>query len=286
MKGIDKLKEKIPDYQGGKVRRFLVIALFVFLGSLTFQFFMDSLPRIFSGVTFLRILAPFTPILGSSLILLIGFTIVYSFWRVRDKYLREFGELAYQKAFKFVVTGIPTVISVVIHSIFPTDLIVPFGDTQNLSWYLANSIIDNFISFSIILFLIRIIIFFLLAGFGIIFAYKTLKVFGIDYMALIYVYYPEESKLQNHEIYSILRHPTYHGLMLISIGSIFLRFSIYSIIYFLIFLIGINIHIRLVEERELIQRFGDSYKKYKKEVPAFIVRFRDLKTYFSFIFKK
>ncbi|MFX1305028.1 MAG: methyltransferase family protein, partial [Promethearchaeota archaeon] len=87
-----------------------------------------------------------------------------------------------------------------------------------------------------------------------------------------------------HEIYSILRHPTYHTLMLFSIGSIFFRFSIYSIIYFLIFIIGINIHIKFVEERELIKRFGEQYIKYKKNVPALFVRFKDLKKYLSFIF--
>jgi protein-S-isoprenylcysteine O-methyltransferase Ste14 len=113
---------------------------------------------------------------------------------------------------------------------------------------------------------------------------KTLKIFGIDYMGLIYVYYPEDSKLQNHEIYSILRHPTYHTLMLFCIGSLFFRFSIYSIIYFLIFLIGINMHIKLVEERELIQRFGQDYIRYKESVPALFVRLKDLKKYFSIIF--
>lgn len=284
MKGLDKLKEKLPDYQGGKIRRFLAIAFFVIFGSLAFQLLMDSLPRIFKEIAFLQILAPFTPILGSLSILSIGFMLVYSFWRVRTKYLSEFGDLAYQKAFKFVVTGIPMVISVVVHSFFPTDFIVLFEDTQNLSWYLANPIFDIFLNFSMVLFLIRLVIFFLLAGIGFLFAFKTLKVFGIDYMALVYVYYPEESKLQKHEIYSILRHPTYHGLVLIIISSIFLRFSLYSIVYFLIFLIGINLHIKLVEERELIQRFGESYKNYKEDVPAFIVRFKNLKKYFFFYF--
>jgi protein-S-isoprenylcysteine O-methyltransferase Ste14 len=115
---------------------------------------------------------------------------------------------------------------------------------------------------------------------------KTLKAFGIDYMGLVYIYYPEDSTLQNHEIYSILRHPTYHSLMLLSIGGIFLRTSIYSIIYLIIFLIGFNIHTKFIEEKELIERFGEEYKKYKEKVPAFFVRVRDLKKYFSFVFKK
>ena len=286
MKGLDKLKEKLPDYTGNKIRKFLGVAFIVFLSSLLFQLMADSLPQIFSNIAILQYFAPYIPILGSIIILSIGFILVDSFWRVRDKYLSEFGELAYQKAFKFVVTSIPMIISVVIHSFFPSDFLVQFRDTQNLNWYLAYPILDIFFNSSITSLIIRLAFFFSIISFFLVFMSKTLKVFGIDYMGLVYVYYPEGSTLQNHEIYSILRHPTYHTLMLLSIGGIFLRTSIYSIIYLIIFLIGINIHLKFVEEKELIERFGEGYKKYKEKVPAFFVRVRDLKKYFSFVFKK
>jgi protein-S-isoprenylcysteine O-methyltransferase Ste14 len=61
---------------------------------------------------------------------------------------------------------------------------------------------------------------------------------------------------------------------------------VYSILYFVIFIIGINIHIKFVEEKELLERFGEGYKKYKKEVPAFFVKLKDLKKYFTIIFTK
>lgn len=57
-----------------------------------------------------------------------------------------------------------------------------------------------------------------------------------------------------------------------------------SPIFFLIFIIAISIHLKFVEEKELIQRFREEYEKNKESVPAFIVRFKDLKKYFSFIF--
>ncbi|GAG12018.1 unnamed protein product, partial [marine sediment metagenome] len=204
--------------------------------------------------------------------------------RRREKYLSSFGDLAYQKAFKFVVTGIPMVISVIIHSFFPTDLIVSYRNNNNLSWYLGTPISDIFFGFSVTFLIVRLSLWIFFVGLGLRGISRALKIFGIDNMALIYVYYPKESTLQNHEIYSILRHPTYHALMLISIGSIFLRFSIYSIIYFFIFIIGINLHLKFVEEKELIKRFGENYIKYKENVPAFLVRFKDLKKYLSFIF--
>jgi len=284
MKGTEKLREKLPDYQGKKIYLFMVIAFIVFLSSLMFQLIMDSIPRIFTDVTILQILAPLTPIIGSLIIVIIGFIIVYNFWRIREKYLRKYGNRAYQRAFRFVVTGIPMVISVIVHSIFPTDFILTYGDNNDFSEYLATPISDILFDFSILIFYIRIFLFFVFLAVGLTVIIKALKIFGIDNMGLVYVFYSKESTLQNHEIYSIIRHPTYHGLMLISISSIFFRFSIYSIIYFLIFFIGINIHIKFVEEKELIERFGEQYKNYKENVPAFFVRIKDLKKYLTFIF--
>ncbi|MFX1585969.1 MAG: methyltransferase family protein, partial [Promethearchaeota archaeon] len=272
MKGLEKLKEKLPDYQGKVKLIFLIVVFIVFLSSLTFQLIMDSLPRILGKVNILQVLELLTPIFGSLIVLTIGFILVYSFWRNRDKYLMKFGDLAYQKAFKFVVIGISMLISVIVHSFFPTDFILPYENNQNFNWYLANSIFDIILDSSIVLFSIRLIFCFLFVGLGLTVVRKALKTFGIDYMGLVYIFYPKESTLQNHEIYSILRHPTYHSLLLFSIGSIFFRCSIYSIIYFLIFLVGINIHIKLVEERELIQRFGEHYITYKENVPALFVR--------------
>ncbi|MHA1509925.1 MAG: methyltransferase family protein [Promethearchaeota archaeon] len=205
---------------------------------------------------------------------------------VRDKYLSKYGKKAYQKAFKFVVIGIPMLFSVIVHSFFSTDLIIPYGIDDTISRYLGVPISGLILGFPFYIFYIRLIMSIFFVGLGLTVISKALNFFGIDYMALVYLFYPEESTLQNHEIYSILRHPTYHALVLISTGSIFFSFSIYSVINFLIFLVGINIHTKRVEEKELIERFGEEYKKYRETVPAFFVKLRDLKRYFSTLFKK
>jgi protein-S-isoprenylcysteine O-methyltransferase Ste14 len=285
MKGIDKLREKLPDYQGKRIYWLISATPLIFLFSIGFQLLLDSSPRLFPDIIILQILAPFMPILGSLIVLTVGLIIVYNIWRVREKNLNKYQERAYQKSFKFIVIGIPMVISVIIHTFFPTDFIKSYQDRNSISWYLANGFINFFDTFSEIFFYLRLILFFFFLFLGMAVINRALKIFGIDYMGLVYLYYPQESKLQNHEIYSVLRHPTYHTLMLWSIGSLFLRCSIYSIAFFLIFMIGINIHLKYVEEKELIERFGDSYRKYKKEVPAFFVKWRDLKKYFKFIFR-
>ncbi|MHA1485718.1 MAG: methyltransferase family protein [Promethearchaeota archaeon] len=285
MKGIDQLRKKLPDYQGRKIRVFVVIALIVFVTSIMFQLVLDSIPRIFRSIAILQMIAPLTPIIGPLIVISIGLSIVYKFWRVRDEYLSKYGIKAYQKAFKFVAIGIPMVLSVIVHSFFSNDLIVIYKIDDTLSRYLGVPIFGLVLDFPSYILYIRLFLSILFVGLGLTVVFKALSLFGIDNMALIYVFYPEESTLQNHEIYSLLRHPTYHGLMLISIGSIFFRFSIYSVIYFLIFLVGINIHLKYVEEKELIQRFGGDYKKYREDVPAFFVKLKDLRRYFSTLFK-
>jgi protein-S-isoprenylcysteine O-methyltransferase Ste14 len=174
---------------------------------------------------------------------------------------------------------------VIIHSFFPTDLIIPYSIDDTLSRYLGVPIFELLVGFPVYILYIRLILAIFFVGLGLFVINRSLSFFGIDYMALVYLFYPDESTLQNHEIFSVLRHPTYHGLLMIGIGGIFFRFSIYSIIYFFIFLIGMNLHIKFVEEKELIQRFGKEYNKYMEDVPAFFVKLKDIKKYFSTLFK-
>jgi len=286
MKGTDNLRRKLPNYQGSKILVFMVLALLIFLTSLLFQLFFDSIPRIFRSIEVFQVIAPFTPILGTFIIISFGFLVVRRFWRIRDKYIIKFGEKAYQKAFKLVALGIPLLLSVIIHGFFPTDFIVPYGTEDTLSRIMGDPIYEILLNIPIYILFIRFFLSISLVGLGLVVVNRALAFFGIDYMALVYVFYPEESTLQNHEIYSVLRHPTYHALLLLSIGSIFLRFSIYSVVYFLFFLIGISLHIRYVEERELIERFGEKYRKYKEKVPAFFVKLKYLKKYFTILIHK
>ena len=43
------------------------------------------------------------------------------------------------------------------------------------------------------------------------------------------------------------------------------------------------IHIRLVEEKELIIRFGDSYREYQKQVPAILIKPKDIVRFMIFL---
>jgi protein-S-isoprenylcysteine O-methyltransferase Ste14 len=115
---------------------------------------------------------------------------------------------------------------------------------------------------------------------------RALQIFGFDYMAVIYLYFPEESELQDHEIFSLLRHPTYSAAILMCLGGVIINQNIYTFIFWIIYYLGFYIHIHLVEEKELIQRFGDSYLNYRKEVPPFFVKPRNYYRFLKFVFTR
>ena len=114
---------------------------------------------------------------------------------------------------------------------------------------------------------------------------RSVASFGLDYTAVVSLYFPDESQIQDHEIYSAIRHPLYGGWLTIGLGGAILTFSPYSFIFFFLFLVGFYLHIHLVEERELLSRFGGSYETYRRSVPAFFVKWSKIGTLLGFILK-
>jgi len=115
---------------------------------------------------------------------------------------------------------------------------------------------------------------------------SAILTFGLDYMGLVYLYFPEESEVQQHEICSVLRHPTYFAVVCLAVGGFMIRMSVFSFVFLILLDIGLLAHIRFVEEEELIERFGESYLEYQKQVPALHVRIRNLRTYFRFLSRR
>jgi len=81
-----------------------------------------------------------------------------------------------------------------------------------------------------------------------------------------------KGKLLREGIYGVVRHPRYlsAGLSLIGIALV----SNYAGLYiFLLLLIPIGYVTLALEERELVERFGDEYRQYQRDVPQIIPRF-------------
>lgn len=82
---------------------------------------------------------------------------------------------------------------------------------------------------------------------------------------------PENQKLLQEGIYARVRHPRYVSVILGTLG--FALFTNYLAMYvcFPIW-VGALYLVILLEERELVERFGDSYRDYQVRVPRFIPR--------------
>ena len=286
LKGVDKFLTKIPDYRGKHLYRILIIVALSFIIPLGTMLLLDISPRLFPSIPFLVGLEPFMPIISTILIQIIGILLIRCIWAKKDGFLKQDYEKAYQKSFIYILTGIPFFVSSMLHGFIPLDVIPPTPTVGSITWIMVSPFTALFnIQYAALEYL-RVGLGFIVLLFGIGTILRSFFTFGLDYMSIMYVYYPEESEVQHHAIYSILRHPTYHGLILLSFSSVLFRFSFYSIIICLLFILGMNIHIKWTEDKELIERFGTSYKEYMKTTHPLFYPPKYITKYFLFLFGK
>jgi protein-S-isoprenylcysteine O-methyltransferase Ste14 len=79
----------------------------------------------------------------------------------------------------------------------------------------------------------------------------------------------KEEKLQTTGFYSIVRHPVMFCDSFWPLGLSLIFKSIYGTVFTLIWFIGAYL-VTLVEEKELIEEYGDAYIRYRKKVPRII----------------
>lgn len=83
----------------------------------------------------------------------------------------------------------------------------------------------------------------------------------------------EGQELVTGGIYSIIRHPFYLSVLVLFAGIAVISWNLYGLLFFILTIIAVMIRIRK-EEIELIAKFGEKYKKYKKETPMIIPKLR------------
>ncbi len=248
--GLDKIREHVPDFHTllGVLSFFLLsIILFILITAL---------------FTTLRLTWPFGQLVAEIVLGGLGFVLLYLFFRHKQDFKTRFGPLAYSRAASRF--GFPGV--VIIGTVVARIRYLPGPEIPHFKWNI-----------------VLLVLGWVLIAMGALLFLRTMQTFGVDNLSMLYVYFPEESHLVNHKIYNILRHPAYTAAQCIAFGLALLNGSWLALACALIFPFGLLGWVRLVEENELIRRFGPAYADYRKRVPAFWPRLRDLRGFFEFV---
>ena len=282
LKGLDKLREKLPGYPSRKILLLPLRGVAAMALAYLALILLDVLPRVYSSVEFLAAAEPFIPLLGSLVVAALALWLIGNLWNRREEMKAKYGNLAYQKMIPRGVTGVSLLAPLVLHAFTSIRSLPPGPPVNELTVQWSKSLlvilgipaeVDLWLRVGLAVFLLAL---------GALTARSASVTLGVDYMTVVYLYFPEESEVQQHEIYSILRHPTYLAVALMGAAGLVFRCSVYSVLMFVIIYALLRLHIAR-EERELIDRFGDSYREYMRRVPALYVRPHSVRSFLRFL---
>lgn len=250
MKGFDNLRRHVSEFETPKGVAAAILALAAVIAFTSLFFAMVD-----------RGFSEWMPD-GEIVVMALGFLILSRFFSQKDRYREKYGERAYRNAFvNFCIPGLGIVFASIAHMGYMAGPGIP-----DLWW---RSVLVDLGLFLIVL--------------GAALWLRSAASFGADNLAMLYVYFPDEGHIVDSSIHSVLRHPIYAAALYIGIGLALAHANWYALLVALILPIFLTGWIRLVEEKELIERFPD-YVQYRKRVPAFWAKPRQLAVFYRFIF--
>lgn len=291
--GFSEFKAHLPDFSDKQAKLIVARLPLGTIISLLISILLDYSMRclyFLIPLTIFSIIEPWIPIIIPIIFVLGGIRTAQLGFLRKDRLIQEYKNKAYQKIAKKVFTGISMVFGGLFYAYIPHNgflFLNALGLTpiNPITIQLSTSLIDSWTGISWDIYprtIIGLTILILMIGT----AFRAVKDFGVDNAGLVYVYFPEDSRIVQNDIYSIVRHPMYMATVMLSVGGFIFQFSIYSVIHLIITSLGFAYHIVYVEEKELIERLGDSYKMYKKKVPALLIKPKNWGLYFKFLIGK
>jgi protein-S-isoprenylcysteine O-methyltransferase Ste14 len=243
------LAEYVPELRAGRGGWIGLLALFGLAAASAVLILIDTLWPAWSGA-------------GQVAAILLAFPWVGQFFWRRKAYLARWGDMAYRNAFaRHMLPGMPLIFAAIAHNAYLPGVRVATGWTQ------AALFAAGLYFFSI----------------GLVLWARAASIFGLDNLSMLYVYYPEKSRLVKSSIYALIRHPVYAGVVRVGLALGLWRGTWFSIAFGLFMPIGLTLWLRLAEERELLERFGERYADYRRSVPAFWPRFQNAGKFANFL---
>ncbi len=184
-------------------------------------------------------------LISQAIVMWLGLALISSMILRRANLKTRWGERAFSVAFRWLAIPGLTLVGV---------------GVAHFAWIEGGRIVPHEVALILVVYLFAT---------GIVLWVRALLVFGIDNLSLMYVYYPAESRLVDSKIYSMLRHPIYSAVLRIIFALVLWNGSAFALFAGAMAPLTMLAWVRLVEERELIERFGDGYRAYRACVPAF-----------------
>ena len=248
-KGFDELARHVPELYsiGGQIKLALRFAGFFLLTTIYF-IVSDQIP---------------TWTIDSQIVVMaLGYLLLSRFFTRKKIFIEKYKEMAYQQAFvRFAVPGLAVIFAAMAH--------IAYMNGPKFTQPVITTVLSVFGWFCVTI--------------GLVLFVRSVFTFGLDYITMVYTYFPEEGRIVNTSIYSLLRHPVYAGALRFSIGLACLNMGIYALSFAVLLPLGLTGWIMLVEEKELLERLPD-YAEYRKNTPAFWPRITKLPTFFNFLF--
>ena len=199
---------------------------------------------------------------GEVVILTLGFGMMSLFFRLRKTLLQRYGAGAYSLGFKrYAAPGLALIVAILARMSFIPGPMIP-----RPPWYPVLPACG-----------------WLLIAAGVLLWLRAIRSLGLDSLTMSYVYFPREGDLTRHAIYAFLRHPIYAAAQWIGWGLALLNGSWFAVTLAAIFSLEMWAWIRIVEEKELIDRFGAAYIDYRSQVPAFRPRLAEVGLFLRFL---
>lgn len=194
--------------------------------------------------------------------------------KIRLKYREKYKDLAFQHVwFRFLSYNEPiSAASLFFPILLKTDYFLPKIINLPLNQF-TKSIMPIYIVIPLGIFLLI---------FGMLIRRPT-GGYDSDIGSYMYLIFPENSRKLNGGLYNYLRHPNYAGRGVVALGIGILANNILAIILAIIHFTWFYI-LSKVEDRELVKRFGESFKSFKKDVPAIIPKIRNFKPFLKMVF--
>ena len=283
LKGFAQFQRKAPAFAGKRFAILILLILLMLALGLSWMSWIYRLPGTLQPPQNTSFLAGLSPLFGYLMLGLVGFSGASQMWLWRKRLKKRYGAGSYQRILPVGLGGTILVASLGLSLFLPLFLNLP-GLWKNSSLAVMITPLDTLLGLSAwIGALVRGLLALVLTLLGLGMAIRSVTTFGFDYMTVVYLYFPEESQVQSHAIYSALRNPMYAGMLVVGLGGAFAACTLYSFLLFALFLLMFYLFVHFVEEPELVERFGESFNDYRTKTPMFFVSPRNLPVLLRFI---